>query len=251
MQLAELQSVATNIVVISVALLTVTIVVSSFAWRGLLHNTGLLSLQGRREISAAIIWVNAVFFTFFGFVIAMAYVGPDMVQIVIFFGALILGAIEMVYFAFIFFRYILRHRRLPRFQFSRSKEPDVEGREKVGMVVYSASVFNLTLATFSFAFSVVTAMDATVGTGIRLNPAEDVDFSRWTLSAGTLSFFFGFMLLGCGKFVDLLRFLGSNDKGGEVQDSNPEDQGPTDRDETADQQVGNCRKSPEQVSDRV
>ena len=170
MQLAELQSVATNIVVISVALLAVTIIMFSSAWQGFLHYIGLLSVQGRRDISTTIFWCNAVFFAFFGVFIAMAYVGPDMVQIAIFFGALVLGAIEIVYLAFIFVWNILRHQRLPRFR--RSKEPDVEEWEKIGTIAYSASVFNSVLATFSFAISVVTAMDATVGTGIRLNPAR-------------------------------------------------------------------------------
>lgn len=99
------------------------------------------------------------------------------------------------------------------------------------MLCYSTSMVNLLLAAFSFTVSVLAATDTTVGTSIRTNPAEDVDFSRWSLSAGTTALFLGFMLLGFGKYIDLHRFLGSKDKGEEVRDSASEDQGPTDQDE--------------------
>ena len=97
------------------------------------------------------------------------------------------------------------------------------------MLAYSTSVFNIVLAAFSFAVSLLTATDTTVGTGIRSNPAEDVDFSRWSLLAGTMAFFIGLMLLGAGKYVDLHRFLGSKRKGEEARVSAPEDNGPADQ----------------------
>ena len=211
MQLAELQNVATNIVVISVALLAVTIIMFSSAWQGFLHYIGLLSVQGRRDIATIILWSYVFFFAVFGVYIAMAYWGPSLVGIVVFLVLLVLAVIEILYLAFIFVWNILRHRRLPSFR--RSKAPDVEEWEKTGTLAYSASVFNLMLATFSFAVSVLSSTDATVGTGIRPNPAEDVDFSRWSLSAGTVTFFFGLMLLGAGKYIDLYRFLSSQGKG--------------------------------------
>ena len=161
MQLADLQAVATNIVVISVALLAITIIMFSSAWQGFLHYIGLLSVQGRRDISPSMFWLNLLFSAFFGTLIAMAYIGPDLVQLVIVFVMLGLAVIGIVYFAFIFVWNILRHRRLPRFR--RSKEPDVEEWEKVGTLAYSASVFNLVLAAFSFAFSVLAVTDTTVG----------------------------------------------------------------------------------------
>lgn len=229
MQLADLQAVATNIVVISVALLAVTIIMFSSAWQGFLHYIGLLSVQGRRNIATTIFWINVIFLAVFGVHIAMAYIGPVIVQIVIFSVMLALAAIEIVYLTFVFVWNILRHRRLPRFR--RSREADTEEWEKIGTLAYSASVFNLALAVFSFAFSVLAATDATVGTGIRPNPAEDVDFSRWSLSAGTMTFFLGLMLLGFGKYIDLYRFFGPKSTGEGARDSVPDDDRPTDQDE--------------------
>ena len=243
MQLAELQAFATNIVVISVALLAVTIIMFSSAWQGLLHYIGLLSVQGRRDIATTMMLLNVAFLALFGVFIAMAYVSPDMVRVVIFFVALVIAVVEILYLSFIFVWNILRHRRLPRFR--RSREPDVEEWEKTGTLVYSASVFNLVLATLSFAFSVLAATDTTVGTGIRPDPAEDVDFSRWLLSAGTTAFLSGLMLLGFGKYIDLYRFLGSKGRGEEMRDSAPEDHDPTDQDEACDIAVGNYQESPE------
>ena len=221
MQDTVLQDMATNIVVISVALLAVTIFLFAAAWQGLFQYVGLLSVQGRRDVSAMIFWSFVFFSAVFGVYIAMYYFGPEMVRIFIILGVYLLAVIEFIFFAFIFVWNILRHGRLPRF--SRSKEPDVEEWEKVGMLAYSSSVFNIVLSVFSFVFSLVTAMDATVETGMRSNPAEDVDFSRWSLLAGTTAFFLGMMLLGAGKFVDLYRFLDSKAKGEEAPETVPED----------------------------
>ena len=101
----------------------------------------------------------------------------------------------------------------------------------MGMLFYTASMFNLLLAAFSFTVSVLAATDTTVGIGIRPNPAEDVDFSRWSLSPGTTAFFLGLMFLGFGKYIDLYRFLGSKGKGEGVQDSASEGHVPTDQNE--------------------
>ena len=232
MQLAELQAVATNIVVISVALLAVAIVMFSAAWQGLFRYIGLLSAQGRREISNLLSGAIVVSSIVYGALIAMGIVGPDLVQstfLVVVLGIILFGIGYLVYIASMIAWNILWHRRLPRFR--RSKEPDVEGWEKAGMLAYSASVFNLLLATISFAFSVVSAIDTTVGTGIRPNPAEDVDFSGWSLSAGTMVFFLGLILLGFGKYTDLHRLIDSKGKGEEVQASAPVNDGPIDRDD--------------------
>lgn len=232
MQLAELQSVATNIVVISVALLAVTIVIFSSAWQGFLRYIGLLSLQGRRDIRNILTGFHVASLVVYGSLIAMSIVGPDLVQTVIFLAVLAIDILGIGYLAFTFIWNIVWHRRLPKFRPSR--EPDVEEWEKSGMLFYSTAMFNLALATFSFTISVVGAIDTTAGTGIRLNPAEDVDFSRWTLSAGTMTFFLGLMLLGAGKYVDLYRFLDSKRKSEEVLDSTSEDHGPTDQDQVDD-----------------
>ncbi len=231
-QVAGLQALATNIVVISVALLAVTIFAISAAWRGLLHYIRLISVQGRRDIANTIFWFYMASFAAFGAVIAMYYVGHDMMQIIVFFGMLALAAIGIVYSAFRFVWDILRNRKPRRFQ--RSKEPNVEELEKLGTLVYSTSVVNLALATFSFAFTVFGATDATVGTGIRPDSADDVNFSGWLLYAGTMAFLFGLMLLGAGKCVDFHRFLDAKRKGEEVRDSAPEEHGPTHQDEAYD-----------------
>ena len=228
MQLAELQAVATNIVVISVALLAVAIIMFSASWQGLFNYIGLLSVEGRRDIATMIFWSYVFFATVFGVYIAMAYWGPNLVRIFVFLVLFVFSVVEIVYLVFIFVWNIVRHRRLPRLR--RSKEPDVEEWEKAGMLAYSTSVFNMVLAVFSFAVSLLTAMDATVGTGIRSNPSEDVDFSRWTLLAGTMAFFIGLMLLGAGRYVDLYRLLGSKVKAEEVRDSDTVDSGQGDQD---------------------
>ena len=228
MQLAELQAVATNIVVISVALLAVTIIMFSSAWQGFLHYIGLLSVQGRRDISNPLVGFLVVSLIVYGALIAMGIIGPDLVQstfLVVMLGIGLFGIGYLAYIAAIIAWNLIRHRRLTGLQ--RSREPDVEEWEKLGVLSYSTAVFNLLLATFSFAISVMGAMDTTAGISIRPNPAEDVDFSRWSLSAGTTVFFFGLMLLGSGKYIDLYRLLGSKGKGDEVRDSAPEDHRPT------------------------
>ena len=249
MQDAELQVLATNIVVISVALLAIALAVLSHVWQRLLHYTGILSAQGRRDISNLLTGLFIVSFAFYGALVAMGIVGPDLVQMIIFFIVLGIDIVGVGYLAFLFIWNIIWHRKLPSFR--RSREPDVEQWEKAGMIYYSTSMFNLLLAAFSFTISVVTATDATVGINIRPDPAEDVDFSRWSLSAGTAAFFFGLMLLAFGKYADLHRFLDSKGKGDEVQNPAPEGYGPTDQDEANDIPVAHRQEPPEQVSGRV
>ena len=230
MQDTGLQVFATNIVVISVALLAVAIVMFSAAWQGFLRYIGLLSAQGRRDISNLSLGSVVVSSIVYVALIAMGIVGPDLVQSTLLIAMLGIGLFCTGYLAFIAAMTvwnIIRHRRLPRLR--RSKEPDIEEWEKAGMLAYLTSVFNLLLATISFAISVMSAMDATVGTSLRTNPAEDVDFSKWSLSAGTMTFFLGLMLLGSGKFIDLHRFLDSKRKGEKEQASAHEDHGPIDR----------------------
>ena len=227
MQLAELQAVATNIVVISVALLAIALAVLSHTWQRFLHYSGLLSAQGRRDIRNLLTGLLAASLIVYGSLIAMGIVGPDLVQMVIFVVVLGIGLFGIGYLAFIFIWNILWNRRLPRFR--RSKETDVEEWEKTGMLFYSTSMFNLLLAAFSFTVSVLAATDTTVGTGIRPDPLEDVDFSRWSLSAGVTAFFLGLMSLVFGKYIDLYRFLGSKGKGEEVSESDLVDDGPTDQ----------------------
>lgn len=232
MQDTAMQVIATNIVVISVALLAITLVMLSHTWQSFLHYLELLSTQGRRDISNLLVGFIVVSSIVYGALIAMGIVGPDLVQsafLVVMLGIGLFSIGYLAYTAATIVWNLIRHRRLPRF--SRSKEPDVEQWEKMGVIFYSTSVFNLLLATFSFAISVIGAMDTTVGINIRPNPTEDVDFSRWALSAGTMAFFFSLMLLGFGKYADLHRFFNAKVKGEEVRDSAPEDQGPTDQDE--------------------
>ena len=249
MQDAELQAVATNIVVISVALLAITLAVLTNAWQRLLHYIGLLSTQGRRDISNLLAGLLMASLIVYGALIAMGIVGPDLVQAVIFFVVLAIDIIGVGYLAFIFIWNIVWHHRLPRLR--RSKEPDVEEWEKVGMIFYSASTFNLLLAAFSFTVSVLGATETTVGINIRPDPAEDVDFSRWSLTAGISAFFLGLMLLAFGKYADLYRFLDSKSKGDEVQDSAPEDHHPTDQDDAHVIDAGSYQESPEQVGGRL
>ena len=232
MEDAEMQVIATNIVVISIALLAIAIVMLSHAWRSFLHYFGLLSAQGRREISNLLVGFIVVSSIVYGSLIAMGIVGPDLVQsafLVVMLGIGLFSIGYLAYTAVIIAWNLIQHRRLPRF--SRSKEPDVEEWEKMGVIFYSKSVFNLLLATISFAISVIGAMGTTAGINIRRNPAEDVDFSRWALSAGTMAFFFGLLLLAIGKYADLHRFLDSKAKGDEVQGSALDDNGPTNQDE--------------------
>ena len=74
MQFAELQAVATNIVVISVALLAVTIIMFSAAWQGSSHYIGLLSAQGRRDINNLLVGSLVVSLIVYGVLIAMGIV---------------------------------------------------------------------------------------------------------------------------------------------------------------------------------
>ena len=226
----ELQVLATNIVVISVALLAIALAVLSHAWHRFLHYSGLLSAQGRRDISGFLTGLLVASFTVYGALVAMGIVGPDLVQMIIFIVVLGIDIVGIGYLAFIFIWNIIWHRRLPRLR--RSKEPDVEEWEKMGMLFYSTSMFNLLLAAFSFTISVLAATDTTVGISIRPNPAEDVDFSRWSLSAGSATFFLGLMFLGFGKFIDLRRSLGPKDKDEKARNSGSVDHGPADQDGT-------------------
>ena len=121
MQDTEMQIVATNIVVISVALLAVTIIMFSAAWQGLMHYIGLLSAQGHREIATMIFWSYVFFSAVFGVYIAMAYWGPNLVRILVFLVLLVFAVIEIVYLVFIFVWNIVRHRGLPRLQVQRNR----------------------------------------------------------------------------------------------------------------------------------
>ena len=243
MQDAEMQFIATNIVVISVALLAIVLVILSHTWQSFLHYFGLLSAQGRRDISNLLLGFIVVSSIVYGGLMAMGVVGPKLVQsafLVVMLGLGIFSIGYLAYTAAIVVWNLVWHRQLPRFP--HSKEPDVEQWEKFGVIFYSTAVFNLLLATISFAISVMGAMDTTVGINIRPDPAEDVDFSRWSLSAGTIAFFFGLLLLAIGKYADLHRFLDSKVKGEEVVDSTPEDNGSTDQDEANDKAVENRQK---------
>ena len=173
MEDAEMQVIATNIVVISIALLAIAIVMLSHAWRSFLHYFGLLSAQGRREISNLLVGFIVVSSIVYGSLIAMGIVGPDLVQsafLVVMLGIGLFSIGYLAYTAVIIAWNLIQHRRLPRF--SRSKEPDVEEWEKMGVIFYSKSVFNLLLATISFAISVIGAMGTTAGINIRRNPAR-------------------------------------------------------------------------------
>ena len=232
MQETEMQVIATNIVVISVALLAIALVMLSHTWQSFLHYSALLSAQGRRDISNLLLGLMVVSFIVYGALMAMGIVGPDLVQsafLVVMLGISLFGIGYLAYIGAIIAWNLIRHRRRPRLQ--RSKEPVVEEWEKFGLIFYSTSGFNLLLATISFAISVIGAMDPTVGINLRPNPTEDVDFSRWSLSAGTMAFFFGLLLLAIGKYADLRRFLDFKVKGEETRDSAPEDHRPKDKDE--------------------
>ena len=128
MQFAELQAVATNIVVISVALLAIALAVLSHSWQRFLHYTGLLSTQGRRDISNSLTGLLVASLIVYGVLIAMGIVGPDLVQSAFLVVMLGIGLFSIGYLAFKFIWNIIWHRRLPRFR--RAKEPDVEELEK-------------------------------------------------------------------------------------------------------------------------
>ena len=170
MQGTELQVLATNIVVISVALLAIALAVLSHAWQRFLHYSGVLSVQGRRDISSLLTGFLVASIAVYGALVVMGIVGPDLVQAIIFLVVLGIDLIGVGYLAFIFIWNIIWHRRLPSFR--RSREPDGEQWEKVGMIFYSASMFNLLLAAFSFTVSVLAATDTTVGINIRPDPSR-------------------------------------------------------------------------------
>ena len=252
MQDTEMQAIATNIVVISVALLAITLVMLSHTWRSFLHYFALLSAQGRRDINNLLIGFILVSSLVYGALMAVGVVGFYTVQsvvLVVVLGLGLFGLGYLAYIAVIIAWNLIRHRRLPRLQ--RSKEPDVEEWEKYRVIFYSTSMFNLLLAAFSFAIAVIGAMDSTVGINVRPDPAEDVDFSRWALSAGTMAFFFGLLLSAIGKYADFHRFLGSKGMDEEMRDSALAEHGPTDPDDAHDTAAGNYQEYPEQVGGRL
>ena len=216
-----MQVVAANIVVISVALLATTLVVLSPTWQGFLRYIGLLSAQSRREIRTPLYYSLGVSAAVFGSVIAMGIVDPYLVQSAAFFVMLGLAVLGIGYIAVLFTWNLLRHRRFPRFR--RSEEPEVKPWEKAGTLAYTLSLVHLVFAAFLFAVCVIGAIDTTVGISLGPNTAEDFDFSRWTLRAATMAFFFGLLLFGFGRFVDFQRLVAPADE--EARESVPEGYG--------------------------
>ena len=82
--------------------MAIALAVLSHAWQRFLHYSGLLSAQGRRDISNLLTGILAASFTVYGALVAMGIVGPDLVQTVIFFAILGIGLVGIGYLAFMF-----------------------------------------------------------------------------------------------------------------------------------------------------
>ncbi len=193
-----LQGISTNIVVISIALLAITFILIQPAWRGVLRYNQILSPDDRRDMRTPLCVVFALSVLAILPTISMGLVDPILVQNIEVIITLGLGASAGVYYTVVLLRDV-----------SRRPTKDAESKSrywrKTGTISYFLSAFHLGFCATLLTACIVGSIDVALGIRLSSDIQGDFDLSRWTLSAATMAFLFGFVFLALGCFADICK----------------------------------------------
>lgn len=191
----QMRTIASDIVVISIALLGVTFILIALAWKGFEPRFAVLTRDQRRAILRILLVTNIPTLAPMAIVTVVGVYAPDMVQVSYFLVFLVLTAMALVYLLAVGVQRLLRHLS------SRKANQPPAIKPNSTTLLYTYSLLLLTIAIFCVVFS----LTGTITTALQLNSGpyqmQTFDLARWLLVDAVSLLVIGMFCLAV-SFVD-------------------------------------------------
>ena len=194
-------AIATNIILISIALVAATLIVIVPGWRHFCAYRENLNESEFGQIRWFMIAIALLSLVMYAIVLAMGLFGVELVRSVVILAAFTFSILGLIYLAVIIIWRVMRTRSLPSFKMATDTEPGAV--KQLGFLAYGAALFHF----FMVIGLAVTAMAGSMDVAFSMNVASDPDFdykmSRWALRAAIPGFGIGLLALASGAFADV------------------------------------------------
>ena len=203
MEVQTSQTLATNIILISIALVAATLIVINPVWRSFRACRKSLSNTDLGEIKWVVAAICVLSALIYGTNIAMDLFGAEVVQSVVhlaIFSFIALGLIAVVVISVWRFWRAFRERSWPNINWSTEFDP--KQSRQTQYAVSGASLCNLVMVLILSTGAMTGAMDVSLGTQVSTQSQDDFDMSKWMLRAAIPGFGIGLLMIAAGEFVD-------------------------------------------------
>ena len=199
-----MQATATNIVLISIALLATVLIVLPHAWRGFLKSDQVLSRESKRKIRAPVLLVAG--FSVAGAIalMSMGRLGPDFVA-----GAVLLISCGVAVLALVYAAVIAVWHRIERqhnknvCQVPRTTvESSTDADGQFITVFYAGALVQLFLTLVALSMSMLGPIDAAVDISLS-NTDQNFDDSRWAIRTAIIFHLLALLFIGAVKYVEI------------------------------------------------
>ena len=197
----HMQGIATDINLIAIGLLAVTLLMMPHPWKNFRHYyTHMSSDNWNAAVRPALICGGFSLATFLISIVMGLFVF-ELVSDAIAVGLVVLISLVLIFTLVSWASNFLRNRSLPKINWSNG--PSAALPDNLFAFVYSLSIIHFALAILFIAFSMLASVDTALSISIRESTQEDFELSRWTLRVVVYSFVIGLLTLGFAEVMNV------------------------------------------------